>query len=156
MNAKHLRTHVIRPTLNKLNAWSRDAEDLILGTACQESHCGHYLRQVGCEGVVGAFGVWQMEIATARDIYDNFLRYKPELQSIVDGLRGKGQSMSEALTTNLAYACAMCRIHYLRQPGKIPSTLSGQAAYWKKYYNTNLGRGTTSEYIENWNRFAKA
>lgn len=156
MNARHLRTHVIRPTLTKLKAWSQAAEDLVLGTACQESHCGKYLRQVGCSGMTGAFGVWQMEIATARDIYDNYLRYKPELKTVVEGLRGNGQSIPEALTTNLAYACAMCRIHYLRQPGKIPATVDGQAQYWKKYYNTALGRGTVAEYVDNWDRYANA
>lgn len=155
MNAKHLRLYVIRPVLTKLGAWSKDAEDLVLGTACQESHCGKYLRQLGCSGVVGAFGVWQMEIATARDIYDNYLRYKPEMKTVVDGLRGN-QSISDALMTNLAYACAMCRVHYLRQPGKIPATVDGQAGYWKKYYNTNLGRGTVAEYIDNWERYANA
>ena len=156
MNAKHLRTHVIQPTLTKLGAWSKAAEDLVLGTACQESHCGKYLRQVGCSGTVGAFGVWQMEIATARDIYDNYLRYKPELKAVVDGLRGNKQSIAEALTTNLAYACAMCRVPYLRQPGKIPATVDGQAQYWKKYYNTELGKGTVAEYIDNWERFVNA
>lgn len=155
MNAKHLRVHVIRPVLTKLNAWSKDAEDLILGTACQESHCGKYLRQLGCTGVVGAFGVWQMELATARDIYDNYLRYKPDLKAVVEGLRGN-QSICDALTNNLAYACAMCRIHYLRQPGKIPATVDGQGQYWKKYYNTALGRGTVAEYIDNWERYANA
>lgn len=155
MNAKHLREYVIRPTLTKLNAWSKEAEDLVLGTACQESHCGKYLRQLGCSGVVGAFGIWQMEIATARDIYDNYLRYKPELKAVVDGLRGK-QSISDALMTNLAFACAMCRIHYLRQPGKIPATVDGQGQYWKKYYNTALGRGTVAEYMDNWERYANA
>lgn len=156
MNAKHLREYVIRPTLTKLGAWSKDAEDLVLGTACQESHCGKYLRQLGCSGTTGAFGVWQMEIATARDIYDNYLRYKPELKAIVDGLKGNKQSISDALMTNLSFACAMCRIHYLRQPGKIPATVDGQGQYWKKYYNTALGRGTVAEYIDNWERYANA
>ncbi len=153
MNAKHLRQYVIRPILTKLNAWSQPAEDLVLGTACQESHCGKYLRQLGCSGTAGAFGVWQMEIATARDIYDNYLRYKPELKAVVDGLRGN-QSISDALMTNLGYACAMCRIHYLRQPGKIPATVDGQGQYWKQYYNTKLGKGTVAEYIDNWERYA--
>ena len=76
MNPKQLRELVIRPTLHALGMWSQAAEDLMLGTACQESHCGKYIRQVGCSGNIGAFGIWQMEIATARDIYDNYLQNK--------------------------------------------------------------------------------
>ena len=155
MNAKQLRELVIRPVLKEMNAWSRAAEDLLLGTAAQESHCGEYIRQLGCTGTVGAFGVWQMELATARDIYDNFLKYKPALKSFIDDLRGLHQTITDALMTNLAYACAMARVHYLRQPGAIPSDLAGQAAYWKKYYNTAHGRGTPDEYLKNWSKYAK-
>lgn len=156
MNSKQLRELVIRPTLEYLGLWSPQAEDLVLGTACQESHCGKYIRQLGCTGKIGAFGVWQMELATARDIYDNFLRYKPDLMNKVESLRGRTQPIEESLTTNLAYAAAMCRIHYLRKPDAIPLTLDGQAAYWKKHYNTKLGKGTTAEYIQNWNKYANA
>ncbi len=155
MNPKQLRELIIRPTLHTLNAWSPAAEDLLMGTAAQESHCGRYIRQVGCSGMVGAFGVWQMELATARDIYDNYLRYKPELKVAVEKLRGAGQSITDALTSNLAYACALARIHYLRVPGAIPTDLAGQAAYWKQYYNTKHGKGTVAEYLDNWTRYAK-
>ena len=154
MNPKQLRELVIRPTLHMLGAWSAPAEDLLLGTAAQESHCGRYIRQLGCSGNVGAFGIWQMELATARDIYDNYLRYKPELQHKVDGLRGASQSITDALMTNLAYACAMARVHYLRSPGSIPATTAGQAAYWKQHYNTPSGKGTVAEYMDNWSRYA--
>lgn len=155
MNAKQLRELVIRPVLKSLNAWSPAAEDLLLGTACQESHCGEYIRQVGCSGNVGAFGVWQMELATARDIYDNYLRYKPDLCARVDALKGAKQTIGEALTMNAGYACALARIHYMRQPGNIPADVAGQAAYWKKYYNTAKGKGTAAEYMKNWQKYAK-
>lgn len=155
MNAKQLRELVIRPVLKSLNTWSPAAEDLLLGTACQESHCGEYIRQVGCSGNVGAFGIWQMELATARDIYDNFLKYQFVLKNIVEGLRGESQTIQEALTMNAGYACAMARIHYMRQPGNIPADVAGQASYWKKYYNTPKGKGTAAEYIKNWQKYAK-
>lgn len=155
MNPKQLRELVIRPTLHALGMWSQAAEDLMLGTACQESHCGKYIRQVGCSGNIGAFGIWQMEIATARDIYDNYLRYKPELNHTVEMLRPAGQSISDSLICNLAYACAMARIKYYRDPAAIPNDLLGQANMWKRVYNTALGKGTVAEYMDNWVRYAK-
>lgn len=155
MNAKQLREYVIKPVLTKLNAWTPESEDLVLGTACQESFCGKYVRQIGCEGAVGAFGIWQMELATARDIYDNYLRYKPELRNAVDSFKSPNQSITDALMLNIGYACAMCRVHYLRQPGAIPKDLLGQAQYYKKYYNTPLGKATVEQYIENWEKYAR-
>ena len=155
MNAKQLRELIIRPTLHALGMWSKPAEDLMLGTACQESHCGEYVRQLGCSGTIGAFGVWQMEIATARDIYDNYLRYRPELKAAVERLRGAGQSIQDALTSNLAYACALARIKYYRDPAAIPADLRGQAETWKRVYNTAAGKGTIDEYMTNWARYAK-
>lgn len=155
MNGKQLRELVIRPTLYALGLWSREAEDLLFGTACQESHCGEYIRQLGCNGMVGAFGIYQMEIATARDIYDNYLKYKGDLHRKVETMRGTGQSVSDALIGNLAYATAMARIHYLRVPAAIPTTLDAQADYWKRHYNTYKGKGTPEEYIENYKRFNK-
>ena len=154
MNAKQLRELIIRPTLHALGMWSKPAEDLMLGTACQESHCGEYIRQLGCSGTIGAFGVWQMEIATARDIYDNYLRYRPELKAAVEHLRGAGQSIQDALISNLAYACALARIKYRRDPAAIPSDLRGQAEMWKRVYNTATGKGTIDEYMTNWARYA--
>lgn len=157
MNPQQLREQVIRPTLKRIGLWSQAAEDLILGTACQESHCGKYIRQLGCKGAIGAFGVWQMELATARDIYDNFLRYKPDLKAKVESLRNPNQELTESLTTNLMYACAMCRIHYLRVPEPLPTgTIESFAKYYKKYYNTIKGKATEQEYINNWNKYANA
>lgn len=157
MNPQQLREQVIRPTLKRIGLWSQAAEDLILGTACQESHCGKYLRQLGCAGAIGAFGVWQMELATARDIYDNFLRYKPDLKAKVESLRNPNQELTESLTTNLMYACAMCRIHYLRVPEPLPvGTIESLAKYYKKHYNTIKGKATEQEFINNWNKYANA
>lgn len=158
IDPRQLRENVIGPVLRYIGAWSRPAEDLLLGTAAQESHLGTYLRQLG-NGP--AMGIYQMEPATARDIRDSWLRYKDRLATRVGLLRYTASlgthddPWSEQLAANLAFATAMCRIHYLRQPGAIPDTLEGQAAYWKRFYNTPLGRGTEDEYIDNWHRLVE-
>lgn len=149
MKASQLREHVIKPTLITLGLDSKAAEDMLIGTACQESHCGEYIRQLDCTGARGAFGIYQMELATARDIYDNFLRYKPVLYKTVEELRGPMMDITQALTCNLAYATAMARIHYLRVKEALPITLEAQAQYWKKYYNSSKGKGTPQEYVAN-------
>ena len=153
MDIKQLRVELIRPVLDKIGLWSKNAEDLLVGTACQESACGKYIRQLGCKGNVGAFGIYQMELATHNDILANFLKYKPTLAEKVKALRIPTMSDAENLEYNLAYATAMCRVHYYRIPKPIPDGVYGQAQYWKEYYNTKFGKGTIEEYQQNWNKF---
>lgn len=61
----------------------------------------------------------------------------------------------EELKNNDKYATAMARIHYLRVAESIPKAgdIKAQANYWKKHYNTPLGKGLPSEYITKWNRY---
>lgn len=155
MKAKQLREHVIEPTLRSLGMWSKQAEDLLLETACQESHCGEYIRQLGCSGYTGAFGIYQMEIATARDIYDRFINKRPAIKKVIDEIKGPSLAMHEAMTVNLAYATALARIKYYLDPKPIPMTLEERAEYWKRIYNTKLGKGKPEEYIKNAQKYGK-
>ena len=139
---------VVRPTLLHLDLLSPAAEQLVLGTAAQESKLC-YLKQLGLGPAVG---LWQMEPATERDLWENFLAYKPELRAKVEALLAPEPSRTQQLATNLAYGCAMCRVHYLRKPAALPDAadIQGMARYWKLHYNTPLGRGTINEFVRSW------
>jgi hypothetical protein len=50
----------------------------------------------------------------------------------------------------------ICRLFYLLRPGSIPATIEERAAYWKKFYNTRLGRGTIEHYLTSAKRHVKA
>ena len=41
----------------------------------------------------------------------------------------------------------MCRVHYYRKPAALPHYGDAEAmtAYWKRYYNTRLGKGTATK-----------
>lgn len=138
INLSHLRLHVIRPVLQYIEHWSPAAENLVLGTALVESRA-HYLAQLGGP----ALGLWQMEPATERDIWQNYLAFKPELRVKVEGLLTPLVNLSG----NLFYGAAMCRIHYLRVRDPLPaaSDAAGMARYWKQFYNTPLGKGTVEK-----------
>ena len=149
MNNKQLRELVIKPVLVDLGMYSPEAEDLIAGTIAQESRMGHYIHQVGGP----ALGICQMEPATHKDIWENFISYRADLS---EKLNGMCFDMDENdMIWNLKYAVTMCRIHYYRKSGAIPLDVEGQAAYWKKHYNTVHGKGTEEEYIANYERYAK-
>lgn len=148
----HLLIHVIRPVLKDLDLWSASAERLLLGTACQESECGRWLVQLG-NVPMGGCGIYQMELATHQDLWENFILNRPTLEAKVRQFKSPWFSAREELTGNLSYATAMCRVHYLRDPRPIPEDLPGQAEYWKRVYNTAAGKGEVNQYINNWNRF---
>lgn len=145
MNSKQLKEFIIKPALEAIGAYSPAALSLVYGTACVESSCGEYIRQ---EPSGPALGIFQMELDTHQDIYENYLRYNPVLKEKVLKLFCQGMTVEQNLCSNLMYAAAMCRIHYLRFPGEIPQSVEGQAEYWKRFYNTGSGKGTVAGFIK--------
>ena len=133
-------TCVVKPTLKYLNMHSVAAEQLVLGTAVQESGL-RYLLQIGGP----ALGFFQMEPATHDDLWENYLAFRGDLKVKVEFLLSRYPARRlDQLTLNHMYACAMCRLHYLRRPEALPreGDAEDMARYWKKYYNTELGAGT--------------
>lgn len=130
---------------------SDDAVELLIGTAAQESHLGEYLYQL--EGGP-ARGIFQMEPKTLDDIWNNFLQYRVDLTFIVSSSCLESMD-DEELVWNMKYAIIMARIHYLRAPEALPSKddVDGMAKYWKKHWNTEDGKGTVQEFIDNYGRY---
>ena len=137
---------VIEPTLEYLELSAPAAINLLIGTALMESRLKHLIQKPNGP----ALGLFQMEPATHKDIWDNFLKYKTGLAEKVSGLIAPKPDSETQLKTNLAYSAAMCRVHYYRAPTKLPEAedLKGLAHYWKKYYNTELGAGKPEEFEE--------
>lgn len=151
--AIEFRESVIKTVLDKMGAWSESAEELLLGTALQESLFLQYRRQMGGGPAVSYF---QMEPATHNDIWDNYLKYRQELAAMARSfLTSESADKITELENNDEYAAAMARIHYMRVPAALPKAgdVSGQANYWKQYYNTPLGKGKPQEYIEKWQHY---
>lgn len=149
IHPEHLRLHIVRPTLMALDLFSPAAENLLLGTAAQESRLGHYLVQLGGGP---ARGIFQMEPATHLDLWENFLIWRGDLQKRVMAMRFSVAADAEEMVWNLRYATAMCRIHYLRVKEALPDAddVEGLARYWKRTYNTELGKGTVAEFCKHY------
>lgn len=148
IDIEQLRDLVVDPVLEDLGLYNVAASELVIGTGIQESRLT-YIKQIG-NGP--ALGIFQMEPATHRDIWINFLKYRDELRTKMNAIARYPAEIPapEIMVYNLRYAAAMCRVHYrrVREPLPPAGDLEGQAAYWKKHYNTELGRGTVDEYIE--------
>ena len=149
-----LREQIIIPTLVELAAFnpklnSKAAVNLLMGTAATESLGGYYLVQNNGPGL----GIYSMEPATHDDIWRYLNRPENrELRNIVSGM-SKGREALD-MVHDIRYATAMARIKYWMRPEPMPRKLETQARYWKKHYNTPLGRGTVSGYLQNYRRYA--
>lgn len=140
---------LITSVLKELNLHSDNAVKLLMGTAAQESHLGKYRKQLGGGP---ALGIFQMEPATFNDIVNNYLRYKPALAARIERVARVCRFKAEDVENNDLLAICMARVHYLRASEAIPPDVEGMARYWKRYYNTPLGKGTVEEFIANYRR----
>ncbi len=144
---------LIERTLKYIDLYSENAVYLQMGTAAQESRFGTDLKQI--KGP--ALGIFQIEPATARDAWDNYLGRKPDLSVKINNLRGNFSfgDDEDDLEWNLAYGICQCRIKYLRDPKPLPdkNDIVGMAKAWKRIYNTTKGRGTKIEFVNNYHKY---
>lgn len=150
MDPIHLRKRVIRPGLEAIGLYSPAAEELVLGTAGVESQCGTFLEQLGGGP---ALGIFQMERIT----FEDMKRWAGEA-GLLERLNAISVTKGgfEELAWNLLLAAAYCRVKYrtIREALPAAGDIPGQAAYWKKYYNTRLGSGKVEDYVRCWNRYS--
>lgn len=127
------------------------AVNLIMGTIAHESLMGKYRRQI--KGP--ARGIIQMEPATEKDIWNNYLKYKLYLRAAITKHTMVIGPDPAQMENNDLYAIIMCRVHYLRVPEKLPPAddIRALALYWKQYYNTHLGKGTIKKFMNDYRKY---
>lgn len=144
---------VIQPALKFLNLPKepKAAGVLLLGTALVETRLGH-IDQVDRDlfNPGPAFGIFQMERATHDDIWQNYLQFQPDIRTKVIASCAVWPERHLQLMGNMSYAAIMCRLKYRRAPAPLPAynDIEGLAAYWKRWYNTELGKGDPRHFTE--------
>ena len=132
---------------------SPEAVELVLATGIVESRY-EYIRQMG-DGPARSF--WQVEPASAVDNLMHYLKHRKSLMgkcaeaSMVDLKHWQNYDelvWADILEKNIAAGIIHCRLKYWRVPKRMPNTVEGQAKYWKKYYNTEGGKGDPEHFIE--------
>lgn len=162
MRSQVLLDYVIRPALHKMGDayYSKAACQQLLATCAQESNCGKYIKQIGGP----ALGIMQIEPATHKSIWVDYINYRPELKALMlsmlpDSARGDGiisfNARNNCLITNLEYAVCIARLVYYRTPYPMPEVGEKDTAWklYKKVYNTASGKATEEEFMQNWVRF---
>ena len=149
IDPSHFMQYIIRPSLIKINLYSDDAAILLLGTAVHETSLGRFLHQLAGP----ALGVYQIEPDTHVDIWENYIEFRAKMRKDILKIYPDvaGNVDNNKLIYDLQYATIIARLVYRRVPEKLPNRhdVIAQAEYWKIHYNTLLGKGYKSRYIQN-------
>ena len=152
-NITQFRQDIVVPVLSQLNLYSKVAEELMVFTCAVESDGGTYVRQV--KGP--ALGIYQCEPSTHNDLWRNYIINRNNYISILALNFGVNIIPDESkLVTDLRYATAVCRLHYARVKEALPQSeedIDKIWEYYKKYYNTELGKSTKTKSIAAYKKF---
>ena len=101
-------------------------------------------------------GIFQVDYVGFKDTQD--VASHPGLKAKLDFLKTRGchwMKMSWIDLRKPAYSAMAARLLLSNIPEAIPTSLEGQAKYWKKYYNTGSGKGSAEEFMERWNDYIR-
>ena len=159
MLASHLKDDILVPCLTHLQNGldlvlnSEAAINLMLGTAAQETNLGKYLHEI--KG--SALGIYQIMPRTNDLVLKLLNREYPQLYTKVTLLKVSDSAISEneELKFNLYYQTAIARCVYYSIKESLPlaDDLYALAAYWKRYYNTEKGKGKVCDFIRNYKKY---
>lgn len=140
-----LRELIVRPTLEHLNEWSQTAENLLLGTAAQESQLGFRMQSDTNDGL----GLYSISPSTHTQVWDEFLVTNPELASRTRGLASQQQflkSPHSELMTNLSYATGIAWMIYKSCHIKLPDNTNAHelARCWLLHYRSRSSQTAQS------------
>lgn len=154
LNIDQFRELIIKSTLNDMNMYSKEAEEILVFTCAVETQGGTYLKQINGN----ALGIYQMEPLTHTDIWQNFIKSKPQLLFQLLNMFNISQIPSEErMIYDLRYATAMARLFYKRFTKKFPNVddIDGIWEYYKTYYNTEKGKAEREPSINKYLSFIK-
>lgn len=147
---------LIKEITIKMGMYSEESNLLLLMTAAHESKL-KYRRQItkNFDYNKHAVSLFQIEKGTFISLFENYLRYRPEKLKLLEDINafvefGEYESAFMDLENDDEFAIAVCRLIYYAIPKSLPSSQYDLACYWKKYYNTEYGKGTVEKFLEDW------
>ncbi len=150
MIAEGFKNQIVIPTLQALGMYSDDAVNLLLGTCATESDFGAFRQQLGGGP---ALGVYEMEEVTYRDCW-RYIYLHDNILERVRALCPEASHETFALIENDdVLATVMTRIKYWMIPDAVPSGIVDLAEYWKQWYNTPNGQGTTADFLSKYAQY---
>ena len=127
--------------------YTKAVGQLILGTIAVESDFGRYHSQIN-PNHEGAKGVTQIERPTFNDLKARYKDKYPKIRDIE----------WEDLSFDDMKAIVFCRLKYLSITSPLPkeNDTEAMAAYWKIFYNSVLGAGKVTDFINKYNKYVRS
>lgn len=150
-DADDFRQLIVRDTLQAIGEWTPAHENLLLGTAAQESKMGLNLKQGRL------LGIYHISPAAHRAVWDKYLLHHPDLASRVRGLAGQHSFIRDPhgeLVTNLKYATAIAWLIYKRTREETPASedIQGLAKFWHRHFRSKAS-GPIADFVANYRHF---
>jgi len=137
--------NIISETLNPNNA-SR-ATVLLLATAAVETSLG----KVTDKTLYAGMGLCQFDKIPFYRVRDKSMKHR---KKILKNLHIDIRLVEwEDLRYNPFLSLLFCRLYYLQVSEPIPNLPVEMAHYWKKYYNTYLGKGKIKHFVRSYNKY---
>lgn len=140
---------VIHAVCLYLGSNSQLAESLLTETCAAETQLCTYPDRHPTKLGVGGFQFDQIALDDLQQETD--LRHKKKVERLW------GYVLDDVVLADLAddflLAAICCRLKYMRVPSAIPKSYLDRAIYWKRFYNTEAGKGTIDHYITAVERF---
>lgn len=136
-----LRASIIKPCLKALGQYSCDAENLLAGTAIQESS----INQLQNAGLTRqGLGIYRITPEKHREIWDHYLIQFPDLASVVRGFASQKHFFCDPhgeLISNLNYATVMAWMIYRAEGVEINKAVdvNNLAQLWALNFDNGTG-----------------
>jgi hypothetical protein len=133
------------------NGANNAANKLILGTIATETRFGEYRDPTPFRA---GSGLCQIDQKTFFDIKARTRKHNKDLilKEFDISIENVTYSMLEY---NPLLSVMFCRLFYKLIPEEIENDIKCLSMYWKRYYNTSLGKGNEQQFIGNYNYFVK-
>lgn len=138
---------VVRETTKRVENVLGSTKGLLLKTALVESNFGRD-PQTYRPGYHG--GIWQVDEVGFIDTKDTVShpKLRPAHRLIkaewgIDWIHVHYSELRKPLFSAIA-----ARLKYKNVPSQIPDNVRGQAKYWKRHYNSQLGKGTVAKFMQ--------
>ncbi|OUS10224.1 hypothetical protein A9Q89_11505 [Gammaproteobacteria bacterium 53_120_T64] len=149
--ADEFRQLIVQASLKAIDEWAPAHENLLLGTAAQESSMGLSLKRGRL------LGLYHISPKTHRSVWDKYLIDHPDLASQVRGLAGQHSFIQDPhgeLITNLKYATAIAWLIYRRNDEALPEPddIQGLARYWHRHFRAKAS-ATVDDFASSYHHY---
>ena len=134
--------HTMSKRICEILGGSRAVEEMLIETAIAETYGGQYKDPSHYAGM----GLTQIDQLPFKDIQDRCNIADKNKIFKAFGININKVEWVE-LRHNPFLALLFTRLYYKKIPDTIPGSVKARASYWKKFYNTDAGKGTEEHFI---------